>query len=175
MDTSIRQYHPNSLCGFFAPHVCERKIADSNHQIYFFDESIYICIVALTKISILCFYLRIFPKKSFRIAVYVVIALTTMYLIAFIIVSVLQCRPVNLAWLQWDGEHPGTCNNVNAQAWASAAINMFLDVLTMTLPLGELNKLSLSLRKKIMVMFMFCLGFLYVSFDLNSHVELLIT
>lgn len=134
----------------------------TEYQLYFLDECLYICIVSLTKISILCFYLRIFPKKSFRIAVQVVIALNAMYLVAFIFASVFQCNPVNLAWLRWDGEHQGTCNNINAQGWASAAFNMFLDIVTMSLPLRELYNLSLSTRRKILVMFMFSLGFLYV-------------
>ncbi|KAL1987280.1 hypothetical protein VTN96DRAFT_4308 [Rasamsonia emersonii] len=127
--------------------------------IYFFDESIYLSILPLTKISILFFYLRIFPKKSFRIATYVVMALNVGYLISFVLISVFQCRPLDAAWLRWDGEHPAKCNNINAQGWAAAALNMVLDLLTMSLPLRELSKLSMSLRKKAQVMLMFCVGF----------------
>lgn len=114
----------------------------------------------MTKISILFFYLRIFPKKSFRIATYVVMALNVGYLISFVLISVFQCRPLDAAWLRWDGEHPAKCNNINAQGWAAAALNMVLDLLTMSLPLRELSKLSMSLRKKAQVMLMFCVGFL---------------
>ena len=82
------------------------------------------------------------------------------YLIAFVLVSVFQCHPIDGAWLRWDGEHPAKCQNINAQGWAAAAINMFLDIVTMVLPLRELSKLSISLRKKMQLMVMFTLGLL---------------
>jgi hypothetical protein len=129
-------------------------------QIYYFDEDIYLSILPLTKVSVLLFYLRIFPQKSFRIVTYVVIALNVGYMLSFVLISIFQCRPINAAWLRWNGEYPAECNNINAQAWASAAINMVLDIVTMALPLRELSKLNLSPRKKVLVMIMFSLGFL---------------
>jgi hypothetical protein len=39
------------------------------------------------------------------------------------------------AWHYWDGEHEGRCNNINAQSWAAAAINIVLDVATISLSL----------------------------------------
>ncbi|RAO64886.1 uncharacterized protein BHQ10_000898 [Talaromyces amestolkiae] len=126
--------------------------------IYYIDEDIYLSILPLTKISILLFYLRVFPQRSFRITTYIVIAMNLCYLIAFVLVSVFQCHPIDAAWLRWDGEHPAKCQNINAQGWASAAINMFLDIVTMVLPLRELSKLSMSLKKKMQLMIMFTLG-----------------
>ncbi|OQD82301.1 hypothetical protein PENANT_c022G09635 [Penicillium antarcticum] len=43
--------------------------------IYFWDELIYLSILPLTKISICCFYLRIFPDRRLRTATYIVIGL----------------------------------------------------------------------------------------------------
>ncbi|KAE8376829.1 hypothetical protein BDV26DRAFT_305352 [Aspergillus bertholletiae] len=127
-------------------------------KIYFFDECLYLSILPLTKISILFFYLRVFPKRSFRTAVYAVIGLNVCYMIAFVLISVFQCRPLNGAWLHWDGEHQYQCNNINAQGWAAAIFNMALDFVVMIMPLRELYHLQLSLRKKLLVMFMFSLG-----------------
>lgn len=130
-------------------------------QIYWIDESIYVSILPLTKISICYFYLRIFPKKSFCIATYVLIALNVAYIIVFVTVSVFQCRPIRAAWLRWDGSYADAyCNSENKQAWASAAINMILDIMTMSLPLMELSKLTLKTKKKVFVMLMFSVGFL---------------
>lgn len=129
-------------------------------QIYYIDEDIYLSILPLTKISILFFYLRVFPQKGFRIVTYIVIAMNVCYLITFVLVSVFQCRPIDAAWLRWDGEHPAKCQNINAQGWASAAINMFLDIVTMVLPLHELSKLTMSIKKKMQLMLMFTLGIL---------------
>ncbi|EPS29322.1 hypothetical protein POX_f08366 [Penicillium oxalicum] len=126
--------------------------------IYFWDELIYLSILPLTKISILCFYLRIFPEPRFRVFTYIAIALNVGYLIAFVLISVFQCRPIAGAWLHWDGEGNYQCNNINAQGWASAIINMVLDIMVMLLPLRQLYKLKLSWKKKAYVMCMFGLG-----------------
>ncbi|GAB1212505.1 hypothetical protein ATERTT37_001644 [Aspergillus terreus] len=128
--------------------------------LYFWDELIYLSILPLTKISILCFYLRVFPRKEFRIATYVVIALNVGYLISFVLISVFQCSPLRGAWEHWDGSGDYKCNNINAQGWCAAIFNMILDIIVMALPLRELYQLNLSIRKKLYVMCMFSLGIL---------------
>jgi hypothetical protein len=133
------------------------------HQIYFWDELLYLSILPLTKISICCFYLRVFPDRQFRIATYIVIGLNISYLIAFVLISVFQCRPLDGAWLHWDGEGNYQCNHINAQGWSAAILNMILDILVMALPLRQLYRLRLSVKKKIYVMCMFSLGTLCVS------------
>ncbi|KAL2870903.1 uncharacterized protein BJX67DRAFT_389799 [Aspergillus lucknowensis] len=141
--------------------------------IYFFDECLYLTGIALTKISILCFYLRVFPRREFRIAVYAAIGVNIAYIIVFVLISVFQCRPVHGAWHRWDEEHEFQCNNINAQGWASAAINMILDIFVMALPLRELYHLNLSWRKKAFVMCMFSLG-LFVTLVSIIRLETLI-
>lgn len=108
------------------------------------------------------FYLRIFPKKSFRIAIYIVMGITLAYGIVFILVSVFQCSPIKTAWLRWDGTAPGHCNNINLQGWTSAAINIVLDFVTLALPLRELSQMDLWRKKKIHICIMFSVGSLYV-------------
>ncbi|OMP82494.1 hypothetical protein BK809_0006804 [Diplodia seriata] len=127
--------------------------------IYYFDEDLYLSALPLLKISILLFYLRIFPEKGFRRAVFVTIGLCIGYCIAFVLVSVFQCRPIRYAWLQWDDEHEGTCNNINAQGWSSAAINVILDIIVIILPLPQLWELQLNKRKKFLLLLMFSVGF----------------
>jgi hypothetical protein len=112
----------------------------------------------MTKISILFFYLRIFPKRHIRIAAYVVMGLNVAFLLVFVLITVFQCTPLEGAWRHWDSPHEYTCRNINAQAWGAAAGNLVLDLMTMGLPLRELYRLNLSLRKKISVMAMFCIG-----------------
>ena len=88
---------------------------------------------------------------------YTVIGLCVAYAIAFDLVSIFQCRPIKGAWHRWDGT-PYQCSNENAQGWASAAINMALDVTTLILPLPVLAKLPMSRRKKAQAMLMFLVG-----------------
>ncbi|KAJ5169350.1 uncharacterized protein N7500_002133 [Penicillium coprophilum] len=126
--------------------------------VYFWDELIYLSILPLTKISICCFYLRIFPDRKFRNATYITISLNLCYWIAFILISVFQCRPIPGAWHRWYEEENYKCNHINAQGWAAAALNMVLDIIVMILPLRQLYGLNLSVKRKSYVMCMFSLG-----------------
>ncbi|KAL2846401.1 hypothetical protein BJY01DRAFT_234642 [Aspergillus pseudoustus] len=126
--------------------------------IYFFDECLYLTGIALTKISILCFYLRVFPRREFRRLVFIAIGLNVAYIIVFDLISIFQCRPIQGAWLRWDQSGDFKCNNINAQGWSAAAVNMALDIMVMALPLKELYGLNLSWRKKAFVICMFSLG-----------------
>ncbi|EFQ32463.1 CFEM domain-containing protein [Colletotrichum graminicola M1.001] len=127
--------------------------------IFYWQEVLYLGALPVTKISILLFYLKIFSKKEIRLGCWVLLGLNIAYLIVFELTCVFQCRPVEGAWKGWDGEFPAKCNNINAQGWAAAIANIALDLATLLLPLRELYSLSLSLKKKLMVMMMFCVGF----------------
>ncbi|KAF2502651.1 hypothetical protein BU16DRAFT_554699 [Lophium mytilinum] len=127
-------------------------------HLYYFDEIIYLTAIALTKISILFFYLRIFPGKNFRKCVYGVMACCVLYIVGFIPPVIAQCRPINLAWKHWDGEHEGHCINLNVEGWISAAVNIAIDVMVILLPLQQIVKLKLSRRKKYGLIVMFTMG-----------------
>ncbi|KAJ1331186.1 CFEM domain-containing protein [Microdochium nivale] len=127
--------------------------------LYFWDELMYLAIIPLTKMSILAFYLRIFPHKDFRRWVYVLMVGNALYLVAFEIITVVQCTPIEGAWLHWDGEFKATCRDLNLQAWIAAAVCLVLDVATLVLPLPKLWALNMSWRKKIQVLSMFGVGF----------------
>ncbi|KAL4931459.1 uncharacterized protein BDV17DRAFT_297185 [Aspergillus undulatus] len=126
--------------------------------IYFVDEVLYLAACALTKISILCFYLRVFPRREFRNLVYVAIGLNVAYIIVFDSITIFQCIPLEGAWYRWEMTGEYQCRNINAQGWAAAIVNMILDIFVMALPLKELYRLNLSWRKKSFVMSMFSLG-----------------
>jgi hypothetical protein len=125
---------------------------------YYLGEIFYVVALGISKISILFFYLRVFPARSFRTLTYSVMGLSAAYTVAFFIVTTWQCLPVSFAWTQWDGLHAGRCNDIHLQGWIAAAINIALDAVVMILPLRHLAILNMSLKKKIMVMSMFSVG-----------------
>ncbi|KAK0637905.1 hypothetical protein DIS24_g10362 [Lasiodiplodia hormozganensis] len=127
-------------------------------EVYFVDELLYLVVISMTKLSILFFYLRIFPDKTFRKISYGVMGFCIAYLITFLIVSIFQCNPVKAAWLHWDGSYHGACNNVNAQGWAAAAFNIALDLTVLFLPLRQLSKLVMGWKKKLQLLLMFLVG-----------------
>lgn len=147
------------LCGYV---VCRSFLwsLPNDNSFSFGDELIYLSALPLTKISILLFYLRIFPRRGFKYGVYTLLVANIMYLIAFELVSIWQCQPLRGAWKRWDGEFRCKCNNINLQGWTSASINILFDLCILGLPLPEIYRLSLSNKKKFQVMLMFCLGIL---------------
>ncbi|KAH8662479.1 cfem domain-containing protein [Xylariales sp. PMI_506] len=125
---------------------------------YYWDELLYITALALTKISILFFYLKVFPKRSFRICTYTLIGLNICYGLGYDLILIFQCHPIQGAWLRWDGEYEATCVSINTLGWSAAAINIFLDLATIILPLPELFRLSMSWKKKAQIILMFAVG-----------------
>ncbi|KAK6197669.1 separin protein [Pestalotiopsis sp. IQ-011] len=135
---------------------------DINHVLYYFywEEILYAEGLAIGKISILLFYLRVFPQQNFRYMVFVMIALNAMYAVGFGLAVVLQCTPVDGAWRSWDGEYKARCFNVNYLGWSGAGANIFFDFTTLILPLPVLAQLTMGWRKKLQVLSMFAVGFL---------------
>ena len=126
--------------------------------------------MALVKISILFFFLRMFPVRRLQITIKIVMGVCIGYGIAFFLATLFQCWPIPYSWEQWHGEYEGTCNDYHVQSWVHAGINILLDLIILMLPLKQLYDLDLSTRKKISVMLMFLVGILFVSY-LNRHWE----
>jgi hypothetical protein len=114
----------------------------------------------MVKISILAFYLRIFPGSTIRRVIHATIVFVVLYLVIFDLFGAFACRPISYTWDKWDGEHSGTCLNNNALAFANAAISIVLDIWTLFLPLTQLLTLSLHWKKKLGVALMFSVGLL---------------
>ncbi|EOD49529.1 putative cfem domain-containing protein [Neofusicoccum parvum] len=127
-------------------------------KFYYFGEIFYVVALGISKISILFFYLRVFPAKDFRNIIFAVMGLSVAYTIAFGFATAFQCWPISYAWTQWDGLHEGRCNDIHLQGWVAAAINIALDTVVMVLPLKHLANLNMDLKKKLMVMAMFSVG-----------------
>ncbi|KAK7535354.1 uncharacterized protein J3D65DRAFT_592362 [Phyllosticta citribraziliensis] len=129
---------------------------------YFFGEIFYVVALGISKISVLFFYLRVFPAKDFRMIIYATMGVCVVYCIVFGIVTALQCSPVSYAWTQWDGLHEGKCNDIHIQGYVAAAVNILLDAIVMVLPLKHLAGLNMGIKKKLMVMAMFSVGIFIV-------------
>ena len=121
---------------------------------------LYVMTIGLVKVSLLFFYLRVFPKKSFRIACWITIAFCAASAIAFTLVTIFQCHPIIYIWRK---DLRGKCVNYNSVAWANAVINIFQDIIIILLPMNELRHLQLNGRKKIGMYAMFGVGSLWVN------------
>jgi hypothetical protein len=130
-------------------------------------ELLYVITIGLVKISILLFYLRVFPLKSLHLASWAMIGYCVASTLAFLLVTVFQCHPIAYVWNK--DLKGGKCINYNAVAWANAAINIQQDLLIIFLPVNALRRLQLNLKKKIGMYAMFGVGGLLVSFTSSFY------
>ena len=129
-------------------------------ELYYIAQILYVLVQTLAKISILLLFLRIFPGERFRLVTKIALVWMICHTISFFMAVTLQCLPVRAAW---DLSQKGKCISSSAVVAAGAGISIFEDVVIVLLPIPELKKLNLSLRKRLAVMCMLALGSLYVA------------
>jgi hypothetical protein len=116
-------------------------------------ELIYLTSVALPKLSVLFFYLRIFTTRVSRISAQGTIVLISLNWVAFVVACFFQCRPLAF-W--WDKTiEGGSCFNIQAFYRAMCVPNLFTDLIVMSLPMQPIWKLKLQVFKKIALLIIF--------------------
>jgi hypothetical protein len=136
-----------------------KQITDFVH-VFYAMEIMYFAQVSLLKLSILFFYLRIFPGTGVRHLIWMTIVVTAFTGTVFVILAIFQCLPISYYWKRWDGEHEGSCFDVNAMAFGNAGISIILDVWMLGLALSQIYHLNLHWKKKVGVALMFNVGLL---------------
>ncbi|KAF2633888.1 hypothetical protein BU25DRAFT_465102 [Macroventuria anomochaeta] len=120
--------------------------------------SLYFTQVTLLKLSLIFFYIRVFPNKEVQRLLWGTVVFVTLWGIAFVITAIFQCQPIHYFWTKWDGLHKGICLDINAITASNAAISIALDFWILGIPLWQLWGLKLHWKKKVAVALMFCLG-----------------
>lgn len=124
----------------------------------------YFAELTMIKLSLLLFYLHIFPGVTVQRLLKVTIAFNVLSGLAFIITSIFNCTPVPYIWTRFlDESKHGRCNDINAFTWATAGISIAQDMWMLSLPLFQIHRLQLHWKKKIGVIIMLLLGALCVS------------
>ncbi|CAO2647549.1 Nn.00g084710.m01.CDS01 [Neocucurbitaria sp. VM-36] len=125
---------------------------------FYFLEILYFTQLLLQKLSVIFFFVRVFPGPGVQCLLRVTVAFVTLWGIAFVIAAIFPCRPIHYFWTRWDGLHYGWCLNINALAASNAGISIVLDFWMLGIPLWQLRSLKLHWKKKISVALMFCVG-----------------
>lgn len=86
------------------------------------------------------------------------IAVNSAVAIVWILVDSFHCIPVHLAWTGWENPEAGKCIDFIASTYANGIVNIAVDTIMVFMPMYEVLKLKLSLRKKIGVAVMFAMG-----------------
>ncbi|GAB0135736.1 hypothetical protein EsDP_00004063 [Epichloe bromicola] len=131
--------------------------------IFFFIVSVmYLVIMTQIKLSLCFFYLNIFPGRTVRILLWATVYFHVVTAATFIVAVVLSCNPIQYQWERYnlDVRPPaqGKCVNINAAGWAHSAINVASDLWLFAMPLIQVRKLKLHIKKKIGIALMFLTG-----------------
>ncbi|CZR63695.1 uncharacterized protein PAC_13592 [Phialocephala subalpina] len=129
-------------------------------EVFFFGEIGYVTILGLCKISVLLFYLRIFPYFKCRFACYLLLVWVVVGTVSYQFLVLFQCLPISYNWEGWktDLGHPDRCLDLNALGYSSAGINIAQDLVILFIPIPWLIGLNTSPRKKIQILLMFGVG-----------------
>ncbi|KAK8108446.1 50S ribosomal protein L36e [Apiospora sp. TS-2023a] len=118
-------------------------------------EPIYLASLGVVKVSILLFYLRIFPKQSghhrFRILCWVMIAAVSLYTVVHMLILIFQCWPTSYAWTRFFGDYDaGTCKDLEASTITHGVLNMAADWIIFVMPIKGLVELKMKRAKKVL-------------------------
>ncbi|KAK6213539.1 integral membrane protein [Colletotrichum tabaci] len=124
-------------------------------QLYFAVQMLYIAVLVLAKLSIVALFARLFPDRKFQVVNKLVMVFLIGHGVVFLFVIGFECTPISGIW---DRTIPRKCVNLNAVAVASSVLSIVEDIAILAMPIQQLSKLQLGLKKKIAVGFMLSLG-----------------
>src|SRR5690606_33688935 len=120
--------------------------------------------VGFSKASVLIFFLRMEPVYSMRQIVISVLALSTLYTLCAVFVSIFQCYPIQAQWeaaaVVVSPMRNDKCINRLTYAYAVPAINMLFNVILFSMPLPFVWGLHLPWRQRLALCFACLLGML---------------
>ncbi|KAH3946568.1 hypothetical protein HBH53_129600 [Parastagonospora nodorum] len=120
--------------------------------------SLYFTELSLLKLTLLFFYIRVFPSKPVQRLLWGTVIFVVLWGLVFVCLAIFQCQPISYFWTHWDGLHEGHCLDINAITVSNAAISIFLDLWILGIPLWQLWGLKMHWKKKVGVALMFCVG-----------------
>lgn len=111
--------------------------------------------IALVKIGILLFYLRIFNTKGDRLATFIMMGVAMCWMLSAVVGAFFQCRPFRA---MWNHSQEGSCNS-QVRFWVAIGIShLVIDILILLLPVRMVWKLLVPLTTKIGLFILFGLG-----------------
>ncbi|KAJ5050700.1 uncharacterized protein L3040_002575 [Drepanopeziza brunnea f. sp. 'multigermtubi'] len=119
----------------------------------------YMIAITLTKMALLLFFLRIFPDRKLRRAIYMVGLLIVLSNFSILVALIFQCIPISGFWTNWRyKERPVKCISQYPCLEAAAVFAIIHSFLIIALPIPTVWKLNLVWQKKANLMIMFCVG-----------------
>ncbi|KAK1833041.1 hypothetical protein QBC39DRAFT_403436 [Podospora conica] len=123
--------------------------------------------LGLTKLSILCFYKKIFSiSRRFSIFAWISIVLTIVWTLGFFFANIFICVPIETNWcLDLFQSNAGKCVDRVKLFWATGVTDILTDLIILALPWPEIYGLHMSLSRKLQIAIVFMLGYFVVGAD----------
>ena len=112
-----------------------------------------------SKISILLLYLRILTHIWARRAALALFAIVVIYSTLYFLSTVTMCIPLEALW---NPAVKGNCRRGSLYMWIPIGFHITTDFLIFALPVPVVMIMTVARRQRIMLLFIFALGFLYV-------------
>ncbi|KAH6665666.1 hypothetical protein B0J14DRAFT_209952 [Halenospora varia] len=127
-------------------------------KLAFASQLIYQFVLAVTKVGICLFYLRIFNDRTSKLSVYGLIAFVVLTFLPVQFAVVFRCHPVSDAWTIVSPN----CGLQNPIVYASAACNIVADIMLMAFVIPRFLPLQMARRQKISLICIVSLGVLVI-------------
>ena len=119
-----------------------------------------VCLLSLyfTRMSALFFYRRIFQvnSRAFKISLWIGVVLNTLWILTFFIFTLVGCRPLQKFWKP---RIPGECVSIVPMSLGNNVTSVFMDLYILILPMPKILRLNLKWGRKVMLVFVFFLGY----------------
>jgi hypothetical protein len=126
----------------------------------FFSIIAYVTGHTLTKISILCLYIRVFKPTRMRKVYYIMLVAIAVHGLWLVLAQIFGCVPTQAFW---DATVQAYCLPRVPMWFSNAAVNILTDFALFLMPLVVLRTIRLPKRQKLGLYVVFALGFLYES------------
>jgi hypothetical protein len=106
-------------------------------------------------VSILLFYLRLNPDKTFRQVAYAILIFDIVYSFVSIVIATFGCTPIAGGW---DLMIKSKCVNKKAYYYVAAVCNIVTDFATLVLPVRMCLRLHVSRKQRWLLLLLFGIG-----------------
>ncbi|KAJ8111237.1 hypothetical protein OPT61_g6125 [Boeremia exigua] len=117
--------------------------------------STYVAILGLIKLSLIMFYLDVFPTRSFKIVGWIVFWYITINTLIIFLLTIFACTPVPAFW---NRDLKGKCMDIQLLGYANSISAIVQDVVLVVLPMCYLRNLQMKKSRKLAVAVMFMIG-----------------
>ncbi|RKL42732.1 hypothetical protein BFJ70_g4427 [Fusarium oxysporum] len=137
------------------------RIQDRSRLLLWICELLYASSIAFCKLSILCFYWRVFQYTSIRYAIIILLIAVSIWITIRTFMVIFHCVPIRAYWDKSIQGAKCPFNEANF-FFATILIHTTMDCVILILPVIEVMKMTLPLSQKLAVVGLFTSGTMYV-------------